>query len=75
LKKKIIEDGNFMRKLEDECVGCKDLGLPCFGDSCPNRNVTRFYCDRCNFEEQLYYFDGQELCLDCIESILDKVVN
>lgn len=56
-----------MRKLEDECVGCKDLGLPCFGDSCPNRNVTRFYCDRCGEEDTLYHYDEYtELCQDCL---------
>lgn len=59
-----------MKQLENECVDC---GLPCLGNSCPNRNVPRFYCDECGDEAQLYDFDGEELCIDCIEKRLDKV--
>ena len=59
-----------MKRLENECVDC---GLPCLGNSCPNRNVPRFYCDECGDEAQLYDFDGEELCIDCIEKRLDKV--
>lgn len=62
-----------MRKTEDECVGCTSLGLSCIGAGCPNRNVTRLYCDKCGIETDLYYFDGQELCLDCIEESLERV--
>ena len=59
-----------MKTTTNECVDC---GLPCLGNSCPYRNVTRFYCDKCGTETQLYYFDNQELCLDCIEEKLEKV--
>ena len=59
-----------MKRLENECVDC---GLPCLGNSCPNRNVLRFYCDECGDEAQLYDFDGEELCIGCIEKRLDKV--
>lgn len=59
-----------MRKTENECVSC---GLPCLGNSCPYRNVTRLYCDDCKEETDLYYFDGDELCIDCIEKKLEKV--
>lgn len=62
-----------MRKTENECVGCKDMGLPCLGISCPNRAVTRFYCDGCKEETELFIFDGWELCIDCIEERLEKV--
>ena len=52
---------------KDECVGCKDMGLPCLGDSCPNRNVTRMYCDRCRREvEELREYEGEQLCPECI---------
>lgn len=58
-------------RFENECVDC---GLPCMGDSCPNRHVKRYYCDKCGEEvEKLYYFDGEELCLDCIEESLEEV--
>lgn len=59
-----------MRRLENDCVDC---GMPCIGYSCPYRNVTHFYCDDCGEEEQLYEFDGEELCIDCIEKRLKKV--
>ena len=52
-----------MKKKENECVSC---GLPCLGNSCPNRNVIRFYCNRCEEEDTLYYYDGEELCQNCL---------
>ena len=61
-----------MKKVSNECVGCPpEMG--CLGGTCPNRNVTRYYCDKCGEEEQLYEYDGKELCLDCIEKELIKV--
>ena len=62
-----------MKKTENECVGCTSLGLPCLGSGCPNWAVTRWYCDKCGEEAQLYLFDDQELCIDCIETMLEKV--
>lgn len=59
-----------MKQITNECVSC---GLPCLGSSCPYNHVTRFYCDKCGDETQLYYYDGQELCIDCIEKSLEKV--
>lgn len=56
-----------MIKHENECVDC---GQPCLGDSCPNRNVIRYYCDGCEKETTIYEFDGAELCIDCIEQLL-----
>ena len=59
-----------MKEITNECVGCD---LPCMGSSCPNRNVVRLYCDKCKEEAVLYDYNGQELCIDCIEKTLDKV--
>lgn len=59
-----------MKKYENECVDC---GLPCMGSACPNRNVLRFYCDECGEEEELYNYDGRELCIECIKKDLEKV--
>ncbi len=59
-----------MQKTENECVDC---GLPCLGSRCPYQNVTRYYCDKCGEENTLYYFEGEELCIDCIENSLEKV--
>jgi len=57
-----------MRETSNECVDC---GLPCRGNACPYRNVTRLYCDNCHDETTLYEHEGQELCLDCIIEKLD----
>lgn len=62
-----------MKRIENECVGCTEMGLPCRGSACPNRNVERFYCDECKEEAELYYYDGEELCIDCIVKRLEKV--
>lgn len=59
-----------MQRVEDDCVDC---GLPCLGDSCPYRNAEHLYCDECGDETQLYEFEGEELCIDCIEKRLKKV--
>lgn len=59
-----------MKRVENDCVGCE---LPCLGDSCPYRNAEHLYCDECGDETQLYKFEGEELCLRCIEQRLTKV--
>ena len=59
-----------MREIVNECVDC---GLPCLGSVCPNRNVVRYYCDRCEEEATLYYFDGEELCIECIKADLEVI--
>lgn len=61
-----------MVRIENECVGCPPH-MGCLGKSCPNRNVIRFYCDECKSETDIYRFEEQELCLDCIEKRLEKV--
>jgi hypothetical protein len=61
-----------MKTIKDECVGCPpEIG--CLGSSCPYKNVVHYYCDDCGEETQLYYYDGKELCIDCIEKTLEKV--
>lgn len=59
-----------MIKKENECVDC---GLPCLGSSCPNRNVIRIYCDKCGDEGKIYHYDGEHLCISCIEETLKEV--
>lgn len=63
-----------MIKYEDECVGCREIGLPCLGSGCGKTNVPHYYCDKCGDEEVLYYYDGQEICLNCIRDSLTKVI-
>lgn len=61
-----------MIKIEDECVGCPpDIG--CLGSQCPYKNVVRFYCDECEEEHRLYWYDDEQLCIDCIEARLERV--
>ena len=56
-------------RIEDECVGCTDLGMYCMGSSCPNRRVERYYCDRCGAEcsPDNGGFGFDDLCEDCYE--------
>ena len=61
-----------MKIIENECLNCPpEIG--CMGDTCPNKNVARFYCDECGEEEILYCYDGEELCQDCLLRRFDKV--
>lgn len=59
--------------IEDECVGCP-TEFGCLGSACPNRNVSHHVCDECGYDvETLYKYEGEELCLDCIEGRLEVV--
>lgn len=58
-----------MVKYENECVQCASPGYPCKGNSCSNKKVPHWYCDKCEWEfepNQLYQYQGQELCVDCL---------
>jgi hypothetical protein len=57
-------------KFENECVDC---GLPCIHSSCPNYCVPRLYCDECNDETELFWYDDEQLCIDCIKHRLERV--
>lgn len=61
-----------MKTYEDECIGCP-TERGCMGSSCQNRNVLHCYCDNCGDETTLYYFDDEELCLNCVAERLDIV--
>ena len=57
-----------MRVKDNACYGCPE---------CVNcgRNRDYYYheCDQCGSTEQLYEFEGEELCVECILERLDKV--
>ena len=59
-----------MIRYENDCVDC---GLPCLGDSCPHRNVPHYYCDECEEETDIYEFEDEQLCVDCIVKRLRKI--
>ena len=59
--------------VENECVGCPD-DLGCIYNACPYYKVVRYICDTCRSEvDDLWYFDGEQLCKDCILNQLEKV--
>jgi hypothetical protein len=60
-----------MIRVESDCVDC---GLPCQYEACPHYKVVRYICDDCDYEvDDLFLFDGQELCIDCVEPRLERV--
>lgn len=63
-----------MIKYENDCVGCRDSGMPCRGISCRNRSVKRLYCDECGEEsDRLYIYDNEQLCRDCLLGMFEVV--
>ena len=60
-----------MRISESDCVDC---GLPCIHEACRHYEVVRYVCDNCKEDVyELYHFDGEELCADCVLEQLEKV--
>ena len=57
-----------MIAIENECVGC-----PIHCIDCGRKHVVHYYCDECGEEADLYNFDGQELCAECILSKFEKI--
>lgn len=62
-----------MVRYENDCVGCAVPAYPCIGERCRYRNVPHFYCDECGKETDLYNFEDEELCIDCVEKRLEPV--
>jgi hypothetical protein len=53
---------------------CCDCDLPCIFEACPYYKVVYYVCDKCGETvDDLYYFDGEQLCVDCILKQLEKV--
>lgn len=58
-----------MIRYEDECCSCATESYPCWGDSCPRRNVPHYFCDHCGHErdeDELTEVQGEYICLSCI---------
>ena len=59
-----------MIKYENECVGCPQGCIHCGRDK-----TQHLYCDRCGADcEELYVFDGEELCEECLLEMFDKII-
>lgn len=63
-----------MIKITNECVGaCPERMCT---STCPCLNVKRYYCDCCGEEydpEDLYKFDGDMLCAECLLNNFEKI--
>ena len=57
-----------MKKYISDCNGCPE----CVGCSLGEKTLHVF-CDKCGGDGQIYFFDGRELCIDCIEKELTPV--
>lgn len=60
---------------EDDCCQCAVPGYPCTGE---HKRVPHYYCDGkdCGEEfspSELYDFDGDMLCVDCLVKQFRKV--
>ena len=64
----VRQEDNMAIRIEDDCCGC---ALPCI--NCGRSRAVHHYCDHCDEETELYIFEGQELCIDCIKKLLEKV--
>jgi hypothetical protein len=62
-----------MRRYENDCCECATDNYRCLGYHCPRRRVEHFYCDACGDESKLYFYDGKELCISCVESLLEHI--
>ena len=61
-----------MVKYENECVDCTNLGLPCI--DCGRKNVKHLYCDKCGDDvEELYLYDSDGLCEECLLQAFEKI--
>lgn len=62
-----------MKRTENNCVGCLDLGLPCFGNSCPNKETEITYCDRCERSVAEHHIAGNDYCSSCADEYMEEI--
>lgn len=65
-----------MIRVTDDCVNCNASLYPCLGGYCSLKDVPHYYCDKCGNEVdegELYYYDNEEVCIDCIIEDLEVV--
>jgi len=60
-----------MIEIRNECCDCAVPAYPCLGNNCPLQNQRVYICDECKDEvDELYEFESEELCIDCIKERL-----
>lgn len=59
-----------MIEYENDCCECATDGYPC-NPRCRLKRNPHYYCDHCKNEDALYWYDGKQLCMACLESELD----
>lgn len=60
-------------RYEDDCCNCAVPGYPCTGE---HKHVPHYDCDDCGEEfhpTELYHFEGEMLCVDCLVKQFEKV--
>lgn len=58
-----------MKVTENYCNGCPEC-IHCGR----NADVEVLQCDECGaYEDELFIYDGEELCIDCIKKRLERV--
>ena len=65
-----------MIRIQNDCCSCAVPGYPCIGERCELLHAKHYFCDECGDEVypgELYWFDGEQLCISCIESRLEVV--
>jgi hypothetical protein len=63
-----------MIRVSNDCCSCSSPGYPCIGVSCELRHNPHYFCDDCGDEVEqgeLFWFDGQQLCIECIKNNLN----
>lgn len=59
-----------MIRYENDCVDC---GFSCKFNRCPYYSVPHYYCDRCGDEDELYEYEDEQLCENCLLHTVPKV--
>lgn len=65
-----------MIQYQNDCCDCSSPGFPCIGSRCELLHAPHYFCDMCGEEvgdDELYWFEGQQLCSYCIISGLEVV--
>ena len=52
---------------------CVDCDRPCIYEACRFYRVTKYVCDECKEEAELYRCNDRELCKYCVLEDLEKV--